>query len=165
MCLAVPMRVIEISGGMGKLEAGGVTRQVSLALLEHVEPGDYVLVHAGFAIERLDQDQARATLDLLNDMLETRFATVNLDPLRMDLPQACYGLEFPYKDRDADTLNDCEEKLIGTDHTLFDTDRDGYPDQVEFRIRCTCRDLGTAGHDEWYGWGLVNAYSALHFPV
>jgi|GEM_PF-1995469 len=71
--------------------------------------------------------------DMLNDMLETRFATVNLDPLRMDLPQACYGLEFPYKDRDADTLNDCEEKLIGTDHTLFDTDRDGYPDQVEFR--------------------------------
>ncbi len=71
--------------------------------------------------------------DGLGDLLEMQFATVNLNPLRMDLPQACYGLEFPYKDRDGDGLNDCEEKLIGTDPSLFDSDRDGYPDLVEFK--------------------------------
>ncbi len=72
--------------------------------------------------------------DGINDLLEMQFATVNLDPLRMDLPQACHGLEFPYKDRDGDTLNDCEEKLLGTDLSLFDSDRDGYPDMIEFRV-------------------------------
>ncbi len=71
--------------------------------------------------------------DGIGDMLEMQFATVNLDPLRLDLPQACYTLEYPYLDHDMDSLNDCEEKLIGTDHTLFDTDRDGYPDAVELR--------------------------------
>jgi hypothetical protein len=73
--------------------------------------------------------------DGLSDMLEMYFATRNLDPLRVDLPQACYGLEYPYqgRDSDGDGLNDCEENLIGTDMSLFDTDRDGYPDQVEFK--------------------------------
>lgn len=87
-----------------------------------------------------DTDPALADTDGdgLNDALEMRFATVNLDPLRMDLPQACFGLDYPYKDRDADTLNDCEEKLIGTDPTIFDTDRDGYSDAVEFRMGTNC---------------------------
>lgn len=71
--------------------------------------------------------------DGLGDLLENLFSTVNLDPLRVDLPQACYGLERPYRDSDGDRLNDCEEKLIGTDPSLFDSDRDGYPDQLEFR--------------------------------
>ncbi|MBW1810827.1 MAG: hypothetical protein JRJ87_21730 [Deltaproteobacteria bacterium] len=82
-----------------------------------------------------DTDPAKADTDGdgLNDLLEMQFATVNLNPLRMDLPQACFGLEYPYKDRDGDGLNDCEENLLGTDKSLFDTDRDGYPDMVEFK--------------------------------
>lgn len=81
-----------------------------------------------------DTDPANPDTDVdgLNDRLEMLFATVNLDPLRMDLPQVCYGLDVPYLDRDGDMLNDCEERLLGTDPSLFDTDRDGYPDQVEF---------------------------------
>ena len=71
--------------------------------------------------------------DGLGDMLETLFATVNLNPLRVDLPQACFTLLRPYKDSDGDGLNDCEEKLIGTDPNLFDSDRDGYPDRIEFK--------------------------------
>jgi hypothetical protein len=71
--------------------------------------------------------------DGLGDMLEWHFATANLDPLRFDIPLACQGLPRPYKDSDADGLNDCEEKILGTDPNLFDTDRDGYPDSLEFR--------------------------------
>ncbi len=71
--------------------------------------------------------------DGLGDLLEDLFSTVDLDPLRMDLPQACYTLERPYKDTDGDQLNDCEENLIGTDMNLFDSDKDGFPDQIEFK--------------------------------
>lgn len=80
-----------------------------------------------------DPTKADTDGDYLNDLLEMQFATLNLDPLRLDLPQACYTLEYPYKNRDSDGLNDCEEKLLGTDPSLFDTDRDGYPDHVEFK--------------------------------
>jgi hypothetical protein len=83
-----------------------------------------------------DTDPAKADTDGdgLNDKLEMLFATLNVDPLRTDFPQACAGLDFPYLDRDGDGLNDCEEKLLGTDPSLFDTDRDGYPDRVEFNM-------------------------------
>jgi hydrogenase expression/formation protein HypC len=64
------MRVTEISGEMGRVEAGGISREVCLALLGEIEIGDFVLVHAGFAIERLDQSEARATLKLLGDLME-----------------------------------------------------------------------------------------------
>lgn len=81
-----------------------------------------------------DTDPAKADTDGdgLSDMLETLFATVNLDPLRTDIPEACAVLSRPYGDRDADGLNDCEEQVLGTDLTLFDSDRDGYPDRLEF---------------------------------
>jgi len=64
------MKVVEISGDMGRVESAGVFREICLALLEEVRPGDFVLVHAGFAIERLDQAEAQATLDLLGNLLE-----------------------------------------------------------------------------------------------
>jgi len=79
-----------------------------------------------------DPTKADTDGDGLSDMLETLFATVNLDPLRTDIPDACAELERPYGDRDADGLNDCEEKVLGTDLSLFDSDRDGYPDRLEF---------------------------------
>ena len=81
-----------------------------------------------------DTDPAKTDTDGdgLSDLLEIQFATLGLSPLRLDLPQACYTLEYPYKNRDGDGLNDCEEKLLGTDNSLFDTDRDGYPDHLEF---------------------------------
>ena len=82
-----------------------------------------------------DTDPLRADSDGagLGDLLEMLFATVDLDPLRVDVPQACLELERPYKDMDADGLNDCEENVLGTDRSLFDSDRDGYPDVLEFR--------------------------------
>ncbi|MCD6506761.1 HypC/HybG/HupF family hydrogenase formation chaperone [Candidatus Poribacteria bacterium] len=70
MCMAVPMRVVEIHGDLGIVELGGVRREVSLQLLEDVRENDYVIVHAGFAIEKLDEEAAGETLELFRRMEE-----------------------------------------------------------------------------------------------
>jgi hydrogenase expression/formation protein HypC len=68
MCLAVPMRVVEINGETGTVEAGGMQRKVGLMLLDGVRPGDYVIVHAGFAIQIIDESEARKTLALFEEL-------------------------------------------------------------------------------------------------
>lgn len=68
MCLAVPAKVIEIRDAMGKVELSGVTRDVSLMLLPEAKVGDYVLVHAGFAMQIVEEDSARETNALLAEM-------------------------------------------------------------------------------------------------
>jgi hydrogenase expression/formation protein HypC len=74
MCLAVPGRVVEIQGDgvqrMGRIDFGGVVRQACLAYLPEAEPGDYVLVHVGFAISRIDEQSARETLEVLKQIGE-----------------------------------------------------------------------------------------------
>jgi hydrogenase expression/formation protein HypC len=65
MCVAAPMRLIEVQGEEGRAELDGVTRTVSLALLDSAAPGDYVLIHAGFAIAKLDEEEARLTLEAI----------------------------------------------------------------------------------------------------
>lgn len=62
MCLAVPLKVIEIKGDTAVVERGGVSRKVRIDLLRSVDVGDYVLVHAGIAIERIDPEEADRTL-------------------------------------------------------------------------------------------------------
>jgi hydrogenase expression/formation protein HypC len=68
MCLAIPMQLTEISGDRGVAEAGGVRREVWLQLLDGLKIGDYVLVHAGFAIQKVDEEEARKTLDLFREL-------------------------------------------------------------------------------------------------
>jgi hydrogenase expression/formation protein HypC len=70
MCLAIPMRLIEIDGAAGVAEVDGVTRQVRLDLLPEVALGDYILIHAGLAIARVDPDQAQETLSLLRTLAD-----------------------------------------------------------------------------------------------
>jgi hydrogenase expression/formation protein HypC len=69
MCLGVPARIIEAQEGgllrMGKVDFGGISREVCLAYVPEADVGDYVIVHAGFAISRLDEVEAQETLDLL----------------------------------------------------------------------------------------------------
>jgi len=69
MCLAVPMKVVEIEGPVARVEDSGVRRQVRVDLIEGVQVGDYVIVHAGIAIERLDADEAQETLRLFAELL------------------------------------------------------------------------------------------------
>ena len=70
MCLAVPMRVIEINGDEAIVELGGVKKKISLGIMEKISVGDYVVVHAGFAIQKLDEEEAAKTLSLLKQMME-----------------------------------------------------------------------------------------------
>jgi hydrogenase expression/formation protein HypC len=64
------MRVTEIRGDRGLADIGGVTRQIDLRFLDDVRIGDYVIVHAGFALQKLDQGEAEETLSLLREMLQ-----------------------------------------------------------------------------------------------
>lgn len=70
VCLAIPAKVVEIQDEMATVDVGGITRQASLLLLDHVELGDYVIVHAGFAIHRLDLREAEESLKVLKEMVE-----------------------------------------------------------------------------------------------
>ena len=69
MCLAVPSRIVAVKDQMATVDVAGVHREISLLLLpEAATPGDYVLVHAGFAIHKIDQAAAAETLNLLREM-------------------------------------------------------------------------------------------------
>jgi hydrogenase expression/formation protein HypC len=74
MCLAVPGKVVEINGEgelrMGKVDFAGVQRQACLAYVPEVQLGDYVLVHVGFAISRIDEQAALETLEALRQIGE-----------------------------------------------------------------------------------------------
>ncbi len=83
MCLGIPGRVIEIRDDaglpMGKVDFGGVRKEVCLAYLPEVELGDYVIIHVGFAISRVDEDEARKTLEILatmGDLVRSELATM-----------------------------------------------------------------------------------------
>ncbi len=67
MCLAVPAKLIEVQDGMGVVDMGGTQRKVSLLLQEDACVGDYVIVHAGFAIHRIDEQEALQSLSLLRE--------------------------------------------------------------------------------------------------
>ena len=70
MCLAVPMQVKTIREDLAVCEIDGVQREASLMMVDGVQVGDYVLIHAGFAIERIDEAEARLTLDSLRAALD-----------------------------------------------------------------------------------------------
>jgi len=78
MCLAVPGKVVEVKGDKALVDFGGVKREVMLTLLgEKVQPGTYVLVHTGYAIQVLDQEEAEETLKLWREIAKTM--SVKLD--------------------------------------------------------------------------------------
>jgi len=68
MCLAVPARIVEIQeDGQATVDLDGVRMQISLALVDDVETGDYVIVHVGYALNRLDPEEAARTLAMFRE--------------------------------------------------------------------------------------------------
>jgi hydrogenase expression/formation protein HypC len=66
MCLAIPVQVTELlEGDMARVTLDGVQKTISLALVDDVNPGDYVILHVGYALNRIDPEEAEATLALL----------------------------------------------------------------------------------------------------
>ena len=70
MCLGVPMQVKSIEGEVAVCEIDGVRREASLMMVDGVSVGDFVLIHAGFAIEVLDREDAEETLRIFREVLE-----------------------------------------------------------------------------------------------
>jgi hydrogenase expression/formation protein HypC len=73
MCLAVPGRIVRIEGDTGEVDFGGVIRKANISMVE-AKVGDWAVVHAGFAIEIMDEEEARDTLKLWNEVLESERA-------------------------------------------------------------------------------------------
>jgi len=71
VCLAVPGRVLSIDGNMGIIEVGKIQRKVFLHLIPEVSVDDYVLMHAGCAIQTIDELEAKTTLDILKELTES----------------------------------------------------------------------------------------------
>lgn len=72
MCLAIPAKVIVIEGTSAKVTIEDVEYTASLLLLDNVKPGDFIMLHAGFAIEKVDPQEAAETLQLLLEMEKNR---------------------------------------------------------------------------------------------
>jgi hydrogenase expression/formation protein HypC len=70
VCLAIPALIVEIDGNSAKADIGGVLREIRLELIDRpAEVGEYVLIHAGFAIRRLEKEDAEETLKLMREVL------------------------------------------------------------------------------------------------
>lgn len=79
MCLALPARVVELGDGdYAVVDLGGVRKEISLALVDGVQVGDYVIVHTGYALTKLDPEEAQKTLALFADLADA--------PLDLRLP-------------------------------------------------------------------------------
>ena len=76
MCLAIPGKIVKISGDQGEIDFGGVLKSANISMVEaHV--GEWAVVHAGFAIEVMDEEEANETLKLWNEFLDSDSAEVD----------------------------------------------------------------------------------------
>ena len=65
MCYAIPAKIIEINGEEAKVDYGGVIKKINISLIDDPIKGDYILIHAGFAIEKLDKKSAEESLEII----------------------------------------------------------------------------------------------------
>jgi len=71
MCLGIPMKIISIDGFLARCEAKGVRREVNLFMMQEIDlqPGDFVMVHVGYAIQKMTSEDARSAWELYDEML------------------------------------------------------------------------------------------------
>ncbi|NNF96272.1 MAG: HypC/HybG/HupF family hydrogenase formation chaperone [Halobacteria archaeon] len=79
MCLAIPMQIVEIDGYMARCHAKGIERDISLFMLqdEPLAPDDYVMVHVGYAIQKVSEQEARSAWQLYDEVLEMEMGETN----------------------------------------------------------------------------------------
>jgi hydrogenase expression/formation protein HypC len=70
MCLGIPLKIIEINGNIALGEMNGIKKKIRVDLLPHIKLGDYVMVHAGFALEVMAKDQAEVTMEAIMEVDE-----------------------------------------------------------------------------------------------
>ncbi len=71
MCLSIPARIISVNGNMAEVSAGGTIFKAGLHMLENAKVGDYILLHAGFAIQKISESEAAETLELIKEMKDS----------------------------------------------------------------------------------------------
>jgi len=72
MCLAVPYKIISIEGNKAKANLFGAEKEIDVRIVDDIDKNDYVLVHAGFAIQKVDEKEANETLDLLRELSDNK---------------------------------------------------------------------------------------------
>lgn len=70
MCLGVPGRIEELRGREAIVDVGGIKREISVELLPDIKEGDYVIIHAGFAISKIDEEEVEAMLDFWRSLAQ-----------------------------------------------------------------------------------------------
>ncbi len=73
MCLAIPSKIVKIEDNVATIDVDGVQREASLLLIENPKIGDYVIVHAGFAINKVNEEDAQESLKLLKEAVSLTF--------------------------------------------------------------------------------------------
>ncbi len=68
MCLSIPGKILSVEGDTAKVSVGGTVVEANLQLLDNVKAGEYVLVHSGFALERISEEEARETMKLFDEL-------------------------------------------------------------------------------------------------
>ena len=68
MCLGIPMKIVKIDGDEGIVESGGLKKKANFSLMKSAKVGDYILLHAGFAIEKIKDSEAKKTIKLLKSL-------------------------------------------------------------------------------------------------
>ncbi|MEM1575197.1 MAG: HypC/HybG/HupF family hydrogenase formation chaperone [Nitrososphaerota archaeon] len=70
MCLGIPVKIIDVKYPEAIVEIGGLKKNIRIDLIENVKPGDYIILHAGFAIQKIDEKEALETLKILEEVLK-----------------------------------------------------------------------------------------------
>lgn len=68
MCLSIPAKILSVEGNVAKASVGGAIINTSLHLVDNVKPGDYVLIHTGFALQKISEEEALETIRLIEDL-------------------------------------------------------------------------------------------------
>lgn len=76
MCLAIPGKIVKIEGDTGDIDFGGIIRKANITMV-NANVGDWAIIHAGFAIEVMDEEDAKETLKLWNEVLESEKTSFN----------------------------------------------------------------------------------------
>ena len=71
MCLSIPARIVSVNGSMAEVNAGGTIFKAGLHMIENAKAGDYILLHAGFAIQKISEKEAEETLKLIKEMKDS----------------------------------------------------------------------------------------------
>ncbi len=68
MCLSIPAKILSVEGNMARASVGGAVVNTSLHLVDNVKPGDYVLIHTGFALQKISEEEALETIAMIEEM-------------------------------------------------------------------------------------------------